>query len=89
MKSRFLNGKGYFDQNSVALLSFPRSGSTFLRCYLETITGIATGSDAIIEDSFNLAMMGMLGQDTVSSDDKRAWITSTNYPMKHANANQF
>ena len=82
MKSRFLNSKGYFEKNGVALLSFPRSGSTFLRCYLETITGIATGSDAGIEDSFNLAMMGMIGQDIVGSDDKRVWITSTNYPMK-------
>ena len=86
MKSRFLNSKGYFEKNAVALLSFPRSGSTFLRCYLETITGIATGSDAGIEDSFNLAMMGMIGQDTVGSEDKRVWITSTNYPMKLASA---
>ena len=86
MKSRFLNSKGYFEKNAVALLSFPRSGSTFLRCYLETITGIATGSDAGIEDSFNLAMMGMIGQDTVGSEDKRVWITSTNYPMKLTSA---
>ena len=86
MKSRFLNGKGYFDKNAVALISFPRSGSTFLRCYLETITGITTGSDAGIEDTFNLAMMGMMGQDTVGSDDKRVWVTSTNYPMKLASA---
>ena len=46
MSSQFLNGKGLFDSNAVALQGFPRSGTTFLRCYLEAITGIATGSDA-------------------------------------------
>ena len=38
-----------------------------MRCYLEAITGIATGSDSSIEDSFNLAMMGMIGEDTVNT----------------------
>ena len=82
---RFLHGRGDLTGNMVALQSFPRSGNTFLRCYLEAITGVVTGSDANIEDSFNLAMMGMLGQDTVC-DSKRVWITATNYPMQPDNA---
>ena len=57
---RFLDGSG-LDGDMVALQSFPRAGSAFLRCHLEVITGVATGSDANIEDSFNLAMRGMLG----------------------------
>jgi hypothetical protein len=30
---------------SITYTSYPRSGNTFLRKYLENITGIATGSD--------------------------------------------
>ena len=89
MSGKFLNGKGLFDSNAIALQGFPRSGTTLLRCYLEAITGIVTGSDTQIEDSFNLAMMGMVGEDTVGSDDKRVWVTKTDYPMKQAAAKQF
>ena len=81
---RFLDGES-LNGNMVALQSFPRSGSTFLRCYLEAITDITTGSDSNIEDSFNLAMMGMKGQNTVS-DSNKVWITATNYPLQPENA---
>ena len=72
---KFLNRDCKIDE-TIALQGFPKSGMKFLRCYLEAITGIATGSDSGIEDSFNLAMMGMIGEDTVNIKDcNRVWIT--------------
>ena len=41
---RFLDGEENPSQR-VALCSFPRSGNTFLRRYIELLTGIVTGSD--------------------------------------------
>lgn len=38
-----LDGEGKID--SVGLCSFPRTGNSFLRKYLEKVTGVATGSD--------------------------------------------
>ena len=34
-------------------------------------------------------MMGMVGEDEVGSDDKRVWVSATNYPMKPAGSKQF
>ena len=34
------------DLDAVVLASFPRSGNTMLRKYLEKITGLVTGSDS-------------------------------------------
>lgn len=42
----FLNGKDF--KNKVAFTSYSRSGNTFLRKYLEEITGVCTGSDGDI-----------------------------------------
>ena len=41
---RFLDGQP-IKSNKIAFCSFPRSGNTFLRKYLEMLTGIATGAD--------------------------------------------
>jgi hypothetical protein len=40
--SRFISNEV---TNQIAYTSYPRSGNTFLRKYLENITGVATGSD--------------------------------------------
>jgi hypothetical protein len=42
-KLRFLDMKSV--NNIVAYKSFPRSGNTFLRKYIELITGVPTGSE--------------------------------------------
>ena len=42
----FLDGTKKMFGNMIALQSFPKSGSTLLRCYFEAITGVVTGSDA-------------------------------------------
>lgn len=41
---RFLDGEDLGD-NQVAFVSAPRSGNSFLRCFLEEITGVLTGAD--------------------------------------------
>ena len=65
---------------SVAFQSYPRSGNTFLRMYLEKISGIWTGSDMSLKMTFDESMsLGMLGQN-ITCDDNRVWITKSHYP---------
>lgn len=77
---RFLNNK--HDLNStgdvVAFMSYPRSGNSFLRRYLELITGIYTGSDIQIDMCLSLQQMGLLGEQTV---DGHCWINKTHSPV--------
>jgi hypothetical protein len=59
--------KNFFEK--VVLTSYPRSGNTLLRKYLEDITGIITGSDWDVKRKLNndLIEMGMLGEGKVGS----------------------
>ena len=41
------------DQETVILASYPRSGNTLLRAYLEKMMGLVTGSDCDIEKKLN------------------------------------
>ena len=41
---RFLDGQPN-PSNKVAFMSFPRSGNTYLRRYMELLTGVITGAD--------------------------------------------
>ena len=52
-QARFLSGK---PQAAISYTSYPRSGNTFLRKYLENITGIATGSDQLMKFSLNVEL---------------------------------
>ena len=49
---RFLDNT-QIKSNKIALASFPRSGNTFLRKYLDLLTGIHTGSDNTLD--YNVA----------------------------------
>ena len=61
-KCRFLDQTfNMLNGESVAFQSYPRSGNTFLRKYLEQITGIYTGADMCINLTFQEANMGLLG----------------------------
>ena len=74
--------------DSVAFQSFVRSGNTFLRIYLEQITGIWTGSDMSMKITFHEALsMGLLGQN-ITSEEGRVWITKTHFPMKAPTAGE-
>ena len=77
----FLDGKVGMRGNMVAFQSFPRCGNTFLRRFVEQITGIHTGADMNIQHTFHEAMMGLLGQEHVFSE-RRIWIAKTHYPLQ-------
>lgn len=62
--------------------SFPRSGNTLLRAYLEKIMGLTSGSDCDITKKLNkdLMLMGLAGEGLV---DKRVWVVKTHYPERY------
>ena len=64
----------------VAFQSAHRSGNTFLRQYLEMITGVFTGSDMSIDMTFHEAQMGFLGQNK-TGESNQVWITKTHKPL--------
>ena len=70
------------DQDTVIMASYPRSGNTLLRAYLEKIMGLTSGSDCDILKKLNndLMHMGLAGEGLV---DKRVWIVNTHYPERY------
>jgi hypothetical protein len=70
------------DQETCILASYPRSGNTLLRAYLEKIMGLVTGSDCDIEKKLNkeLLTMGLQGEGLV---DKRVLVVKTHYPERY------
>jgi hypothetical protein len=55
---KFLDDKNpESDQETIILASYPRSGNTLLRAYLEKIMGLVTGSDCDIEKKLNKELM--------------------------------
>jgi hypothetical protein len=64
------------------MVSFPRSGNTLLRAYLEKITGLTSGSDCDITKKLNkdLMNMGLAGEGLV---DKRVWVVKSHYPERY------
>lgn len=73
---RYLDGQPNKSQK-IAFCSFPRSGNTFLRKYLELLTGIQTGSDNTLDVNVFLQMMGMKGEDIV---DDTVWVVKSHSP---------
>ena len=70
------------DLDTVIMSSYPRSGNTLLRAYLERIMGLVTGSDCDITKKLNLQLMdmGLAGEGLV---DKRVWVVKTHYPERY------
>jgi len=70
------------EQDTVVMASYPRSGNTLLRAYLEKIMGLTSGSDCDITKKLNkdLMLMGLAGEGLV---DKRVWIVKTHYPERY------
>jgi len=73
---RFLDGEENQSQK-VAFCSFPRSGNTFMRKYLELLTGIQTGSDNTLHVNVCLQMQGLKGEHIV---DDTVWIVKSHSP---------
>ena len=68
-------------QEKVLLTSFPRSGNTLIRTYLEQLTSIPTGSDCDIRRPLNrqLKEMGLSGEGKI---DNSVWIVKSHYPER-------
>ena len=67
---------------NVIFASFPRSGNTFTRKYLETITGIVTGSDnhtLMSLLSLECSLPGFKGELHVGSE---VWVNKTHFPIQ-------
>lgn len=80
------HGCGFLDElckvPKVLYSSFLRSGSTFFRKYLESITGVATGtpySNQIIVD-FALAALGFKGEG--HHKDEKTWFVKSHFPVQ-------
>jgi hypothetical protein len=65
----------------VILASYPRSGNTLIRSYIEKITKICTGSDHNTDLKLNkdLFELGMTGEGII---DDRVWVVKTHYPER-------
>jgi hypothetical protein len=86
VRHRFFTGQALFssgkavEQQSVAYLTYPRSGNSLMRKYFENLTGVATGSDMVMKFQPNIALQfcGFKGEGI---HDNRAWIKKSHYPF--------
>ena len=77
--SHFL-GK-YHRRETVALVSYPRSGNSYLRSLLERQTGVITGSDNRTNRTLSASLLesGFLGEGVV---DESVWIVKSHFPER-------
>lgn len=62
----------------ISYSTFPRCGNSFLRKYLQLVTGIATGSDMPIEAVIDMQMNYFKGEEIT---DSSVWIFKSHDPM--------
>ena len=65
--------------NHVAFTSFPRSGNSFLRKFVEQVSGITTGSTMPIHTATSMQIMGMKGEGHTSDS---IWVAKSHLPLK-------
>ena len=63
--------------NMVGYASYPRSGNTFLRKYLENVTGIATGSDMCLEFNVDMQQQYFKAEEIT---DASVWVKKSHDP---------
>ena len=70
------------EQDGVVMASYPRSGNTLLRGYIEKIMGLVTGSDTDTSHLLNRALLnaGLAGEGLC---DKRVWVIKTHFPERY------
>jgi hypothetical protein len=73
---KFCDGKKL--PTKISFCSFPRSGNSFLRKYLEQMTGISTGATVSLHTSTSLLIQGLKGEYII---DDRVWIIKAHHPM--------
>ena len=83
---KYLDGGNVCSRPKIAMASFPRSGNTFLRKYLELLTGVQTGGDNSLHYNVNFQMLGSKGEEIV---DDSVFIVKTHYPWVPIAPTQF
>ena len=73
---KFLDGQKL--PSKIAFNTFPRSGNSFLRKYMEQMTGISTGATVHLHTSTSLQIQGLKGEAII---DDRTWIIKAHHPM--------
>jgi len=66
----------------VSYCSYPRCGNSFLRKYLQNITGVATGSDMALEFCADLQHSDFKGEEVT---DASVWIKKSHDPKWNLN----
>lgn len=66
----------------VSYCSYPRCGNSFLRKYLQNITGIATGSDMTLEFNQDLQLQDFKAEEIT---DSSVWIRKSHEPKPNQN----
>ena len=66
----------------VSYLSYPRCGNSFLRKYLQNITGIATGCDMSLEFNVDLQLQDFKAEEVT---DASVWIKKSHDPKWNDN----
>jgi len=85
LKVQLLTNEPYeydtFFFEKVLVTSYPRSGNTLIRSYLEKISGTFTGSDCDVRRPLNadLKSKGLEGEGIV---DQRVWFVKTHFPER-------
>ena len=74
---RFLHGDP-IKKNKVAFVSFPRSGTSFLRKVIENVSGAVTGATVSLHTATSLQIMGLKGEGIA---DDTTWITKAHHPL--------
>ena len=72
--------------NHIAITSFPRSGSSYLRKYVEQVSGITTGSSLPMHTATSLQLLGMKGEGVT---DDRVWVIKSHHPLKIPQSAEF
>lgn len=75
-ESRFLDGTVDMAGNNVGFCSYPRSGNTVIKKFIEQITGVVTGGE--IKHDVYLYVHGMFGEGHAC--DNMVWVTKTHAP---------
>lgn len=69
------------DHEKVLLVSYPRSGNSFLRKLLETATSIVTGSDSRPNRTLSASLL-RCGYKGEGITDSSVWVVKSHYPER-------
>ena len=75
--ARFLDNSVEMTGNKVGLVSFMRSGNTFLKRFIEQITGVTTGSE--LRRDITLQCAGLMGEGHGANN--RVWLSKSHHPI--------